>query len=264
MKHLLTDRHLNKNITTDLIKLGLSRDAARCYQVLVRDGSLSAQEIAIKIGVYPNAIYRLIRKLIVLKIAVKLDAYPAYFQAVPLSAALETLTQSKITELDNLKTLTKFDIGRHPFSPISPTDIKIISGQEAMMQNYVDLIKDAKSEILIISIGEQVPDEVRLADRDALQKGITIKFIIQKYDKNNKGIIDAWVKMGIEVRLYPESGYHLMIADGNRCILSSSNIQNTEERNSVIINGAGLSRAMRNYFYSIWDKTPINVTGEVK
>ena len=52
----------------------------------------------------------------------------------------------------------------------SQTKIETLTGWEKMMNKYVNLAQEAKKEILIISIGEPVPDEVKLVNRDVLEK----------------------------------------------------------------------------------------------
>ena len=124
-RHLLTNEHFDKKTLADLIKLGLSQDAAKCYLILAKYGSLSAQEIGFKIGIYPNATYRLTKKLIGLRIVIKLGSYPSLFQSVPISIGLETLIQKRINEFSSFNTRIKFDTKRQ-------TNIQIVSTQSGL------------------------------------------------------------------------------------------------------------------------------------
>ena len=116
------------------------------------------------------------------------------------------------------------------------------------------MINQAKKEVLIISIGEPVPDEIKLANRDAINRKVNIKFIVHKSDQENRLLLESWIKMGLDIRHYPGSGYHLSITDGKTCLISASNPKNPAERISMYTNSEGLSNAMRNYFYSLWEK----------
>jgi sugar-specific transcriptional regulator TrmB len=242
----------DQNLSPALVNLGLTIDEAKCYTVLSNEGSLSASSLAKNIGILPNAVYRLIYGLKEKGFVVELDTRPVKFQAISPSVAIEAYSQAKIKNLEELKTSAINDLANKPGS--SQTKIDILTGRSAMFARGAELIREAKKEVLIISIGEPVPDEIKLANRDALEKGVSIKFIAHKYDKDNADLLKSWVKMGLEVRHFPDKGYHLSVTDGAKTLLSTSNPANPAERVSMVINSVDLSNAIRNYFYSVWEK----------
>lgn len=127
-----------------------------------------------------------------------------------------------------------------------------------MYKIFAELAKQAEKEILVISIGEAVPDDVKLAHRDAKERGVVQKLIFHLYDKTNEEILRSWIAMGVEVRHYPDWGFHLMVFDGKRSILVTNNPKETAERTGMVIYSEGLSKSLRDYFYSVWKKaTPI-------
>ena len=82
--------------------------------------------------------------------------------------------------------------------------------------------------------------------------------IAHKYDQSNQKLLSSWVKMGWQVRHYPDWGFHLIVIDKKTSLLSINNPKNTEERVSFLIQSSGLSKAFHDYFYSVWEKaTPI-------
>ena len=121
-----------------------------------------------------------------------------------------------------------------------------------MFSLYVTLTESATREILIVSIGESVGDEIKLANRDALERGVVIKMIAHRYDKSNKELLQNWVSMGIEVKHVQDWGFHLVVFDGEKSILSINNPNHTEERISLFIENKGLSEALRIYFFTQW------------
>lgn len=126
-----------------------------------------------------------------------------------------------------------------------------------MYNTFVEMVKQAEKEILVISIGEPVPDEVKLAHRDALERGVSQKLLFHKHDKGNEDMLRSWMKMGIEVRYYPDWGFHLIVFDGKRSILVANNPKATEERTGIVIYSEGLSRTLRDYFFTIWGKATL-------
>jgi len=120
---------------------------------------------------------------------------------------------------------------------------------------YSKMAIQAKNEILIISIGENVSEEVLLANRDCIQKGVTIRFIAHKYDKSNREILERWVKMGLKVRHFPDWGFHLVVFDKKVSMLMTNDPNNTNNRLGMQIFSEGLSKALNDYFYFIWEKS---------
>jgi len=247
-----------KNYSHSLVKLALTPDEVRCFQLLVAEGSLNAKSLGKGIGVLPNAVYRLITNLKQKGFIVELDTHPISFQALPPDIAINAYAQNKLKEINQLITLSLKEVSARPSS--STNTIEQITGRNAMFLKSAEMINKSKNEVLIISIGESVPDEIKIANRDAIERGVTIKFIAQIYNQRNAMILKSWVRMGLEVRHLSETGYHMQIVDGNVCLLSTSNPENSAERSSMIIRSVGLSNAIRNYFYMLWEKAlPIKI-----
>ena len=254
LKNLKMQFKVNPDISSAFVKFGLSRDAGKCYQALLEFGSLTSEELARKIDVLPNAVYRLTNNLEKKGLIVRLDTYPVKFQALSPDVAFSALASEQIKEIEESKTLVIQSLQTKRVNN-PQTKIDILTGWKSMMNKYVDLAKEAKEEILIVSIGEPVTDEIKLANRDALERGVSIKFIVHKFNQENHELLRSWMKMGIQVRHFAESGYHLVVIDGKKCLLATSNPRNTQERTSVVIYGEGLSRAMQQYFYILWEKS---------
>ena len=236
-----------------LVKLGLSRDESACYIALSSSGSLPAQKIADKIHIFPNAVYRVMKKLEQKGFVVTLETYPVSFQSVPPAIAIGSMVQDKEKTLESLKIASIQSLAGHE-SPISQTKIDLATGSKQMFAAYVRLAKVSKEEILIISIGEQVSDEIKIANRDAQERGAIIKFIVHRFDQRNKALLQSYVRMGLEVRYISDKGFHLMVFDGKQSILAANNPENTAERASMIIHSEGISHALRDYFYATWAK----------
>ena len=258
MKNTKTKAELNLIDSKNLVSLGLTKHESACYVNLLREGSLTGRQLANVTGIIPNAVYRLINNLISKGFVTSLDTTPTTYQALAPQIAIPAFLKNKtqtleetsakaIQELTNIKTQAP------------QTRVDFIASRQKMFSSYVEFAKAAKEEGLIISIGEPVPDEIKLINRDLMDRGVKIKFIVHKYGKENKELLQSYVKMGYEVKHFSDQGYHLMIFDGKVSILVSSNPKNPAERTGMIIYSEGVARAHRSYFYSVWEKaTSIN------
>lgn len=236
-----------------LVKLGLSQIEAETYRILHEEGSLSVKQAAGKLNVLPNALYRVFDGLSEKGLVISSGKYPATYKPLSASIALDMFIKNKIRDLET----TKEEIVSS-FNNVKSSDqtrIDIIKTTGEFFTAYVQLAKQAREEILIISIGEDVPDEVLLANRDALKKGISIRFIVHKYDKTNHDVLIRWQKMGLKVKYYQDWGFHLVIVDGVKSLLAVNNPDNTNERLAMKIYSRGLSNAYADYFNSIWERS---------
>jgi sugar-specific transcriptional regulator TrmB len=258
MKKTKIKAELNLIDSKNLVNLGLTKHESACYINLLQEGSLTGRQLADITGILPNAVYRLIKNLIDKGLITALDTSPTTYQALPPQIAISTFIKNKTQKLEEIsaKTIQQLtDTGVDS----SQTRVDIITSRQKMFSSYVEFAKSAKEEILIISIGEPVPDEIKLVNRDVMETGVKIKFIVHKYDKENKELLKSYVKMGYEIKHFPDQGYHLMIFDGKISILASSNPKNPAERTGMIIYSKGVARAHKSYFYSVWNKAmPVN------
>lgn len=241
--------------TTSLMNLGLSPHEAECYLVLAQHGALSVSAIAKQMDVLPNAVYRLLDKLEAYSMIVALKTSPMKYQAVPVQSAVDSLieTQTKTLEQSKLQTLsTLFSHGLKP-----ATKISVITGQHEFFHTFEELSRQAEREILVISIGEAVPDEIKLATRDALAKGVDCKFIFHVHNQANDMLLRSWVAMGVKVAHYPDAGFHLLVFDGQQAVLVASNPQEPAECTGITITSPALANAMRDFFYARWDKATL-------
>lgn len=235
-----------------LVKLGLSTDEAGCYLILVREGSLTTSQIAKNIKILPNAVYRLVKKLQSKGLVTTLNTYPVTFQAIPPAVAIDSYVDSKERELEEIKIATIRFLTQQQAT--LPTKVNVLVSQKAFFDKFVELTATAQKEILVISIGETVPDELKIASARAVDRGVVLKFLFHVYNKNNEQLLRSWVRMGIEVRHYQDSGYHLNVFDGKTAVLVANNPENTKERTGMVFYNQKLSTSLRDYFYTIWER----------
>ena len=137
----------------------------------------------------------------------------------------------------------------------SSTRVDVLVSQKTFFDKFIELTNQAQTEVLTISIGEPVPDEIKISCVRARERGVAIKFIFHVHNKENNDLLRSWVKMGMEVRHYNDSGYHLTVADGKVAVLVANNPKNTAERMGTVYYNERLANSLRDYFYQIWERS---------
>ena len=238
--------------SASFVKIGFSTNEALVYQTLLRDGASDVKHLAQKIGVLPNALYRLLIKLQDKGLINLSGRHPAFYHALPPAFALDNYLKIKKGELETAKEMLVSQL--IPIQNSDQTRIDLIKNNQEFFLTYAELANKAKKEIDIISIGEPVPEEVLLANRDAIKRGVVIRFIVHKSDENNKELLSSWIKMGLLVKHYPDWGFHLVIFDKGKSLLSINNPERTSDRIALVIYSEGLTKAHADYFESVWKK----------
>lgn len=244
------DRVISENIN-EFVKFGFSKQEAMVYLLIYKNGPISAKDIAQRIKASPNSLYRILEKLNQKKLVSSFNDWPKTYKAIPPHIAFDLLAKNKIIEIEESKEKL-INLLPKPSNNNDQTKIEVIGGVKELFNSYIDLSNKTKKEIYIISIGEEVSNEVLLANRDSLERGIKIFFIAHKFDQSNRNLLIRWQRMGIEVRHLPGQGFHLVIFDQNQTLLSASNPQNPKDRSTVHISSPEISKALAQYFNSVW------------
>ncbi len=243
------------NNSSDAIKgylseLGLSSDEIKVYLLLANEGALAAKDISGQLGIIVNSIYRSTNSLLDKGLIKELDVTPKQFQAITPHVAIEQLAAKRILKIKNSSqsAVRKLDIKKNP----NRLNMELLTGRKELFERFVDLAKEAEHEILVISIGEPVPESIWSVTENALTRDVSPKFIFHKNDKENNMLIKRWRAMGVPVRHLPGEGYHLNIFDNSSAILSASNPKQSKERSGVVIYNEAIIEALRTYFFQQW------------
>ena len=243
-------------IFDDLMSLGLKKREINIYLHLLQNQYLTVKEIADRLYVVPQAVYRPLKNLEKLGLVFKSKLDQVVFSAANPNLGLDNLFRLKSNELKKSKNEALLRLsGLNKPNKIS--DIRVILGKEKMLERYVQLAKQAEREILVISIGEKVGEEILLANRDATDRGVKIMLIFQKFNQDNQSLLKSYAKMGWAVGHYPSEGYHLVVVDTQNVLLAVNNPSLTDERTTIEFNSFGLATAFREYFFTIWQKSKV-------
>ncbi|MEK7095738.1 MAG: helix-turn-helix domain-containing protein [Patescibacteria group bacterium] len=237
-------------LSKHLSELGLTPDEVSIYSLLISRGGLSAKAISEHLGIIVNSVYRSTNALIDKGLIKALDVAPKQFQAVSPSVAIKRLAEKRIGKIKNVSesAISHLDIQKNP----NRLNMDIMTGREELFESFVELAERANKEILVISIGEEVPESIWSVIKQSLDKGVETKFIFHKNNKDNVLLIKRWQAMGVPIRHIPSEGYHLNIFDHTAAILSASNTKQSHERTGVVIYNEAIIEALRTYFFQQW------------
>ncbi len=235
-----------------LKNLGLTKQQAIVYLLLLKEGMLSAKKIGEKCRMLPNAVYRIIYKLDEYGLIELVSKIPLKYVLTPAEYAIMRLVESQRKELEKSK---ESILKTYKFLKFNKeTDLELSADKIKFFKESERLINQSKKEVLIISIGEPSTPELILADKRAIERGVIIKFIVHKKDPENIEFLQNLKKNGLEIRHLKDWGYHMQITDSEKCLLAVNNPMNTDERANIKIQSSYLSKAFRDYFYLLWEK----------
>ena len=237
-------------IQENLAQFGLTSEQSALYILLLSQGSMTAKGLATAQGIVVNSVYRSIRALTEVGLVTELDVSPKQFQAIPPSVGISQLAEQRTNHFQALSDslIKQLPVRENP----NRLTMELLTGRQELFERFVDLALGAEQEILVISIGEPVPDAIWDATQQALERGVKPKFIFHKHDKDNILLIKRWLAIGVPVRYLLGEGYHLNVFDNSAAILSASNPTQSKERSGVVIYNEAIITALRSYFFQQW------------
>ncbi len=208
--------------------IGLSEHEIRVYEMLVfTKAPLTAQEIAAGVIIYPNAVYRIFKKLEQLGLIRKTARRPVAYIAVKKSTGFNTsYLQKQHLLLQALSKSGVMDVHN---------ENTILVGRQQLYDRYVQLASLAEVDIVIFSAGIAYSKKLYQVQKSAVDRGVVVKHIVQSVDSSNYHIIHKWKHLGVEIRrLDVRQGFHLTVIDRKAALITFSNADDTEDRVTIV------------------------------
>jgi sugar-specific transcriptional regulator TrmB len=232
-------------------KSPLSKQSTQVYNLLLQYSALSAQEIAEELGIFPHAVYRTAHTLATLGLIEKTSSYPAKFQVKPMDEALDNyVTLSKNLFVENFAHGTRKKTSRMAKS--EKLSISFIKTRNELLEMTNADIKAARGSIEHIVSGIELPAETMLAYKKAVDRGVTLKFLVQNRNELNHDMLANWRKAGLEVRYFPLLEARIIIFDADIVYLTSYNPHDKDEATGIRFAYPPIARQMKELFESKW------------
>ncbi len=250
-----------RSIETYRATLRLTKQEADTYELLLACGPVPATHISHALNYSTNAVYRLAKQLTARRFVIVRQGWPRLFEAVPLRIALEQVARTSQAEQAVVQAnLLGMGLGATKANTAhgTPPDVEILNGREELYDRYAVEAQQAQHEILVFAIGIAYSDHLDTVQREVRHKNVEVRHIVQKYTKDNYYILQKWLRIGVKLRHYPTPlGFHLMVFDGRKVIISFSNPVDTDTRTSLIVQAPAAASAMREYFFNMWAKSQL-------
>jgi len=247
---------MDNSTSEKLRRLGLTNQEIKIYSILSTMGAMNARKIAEETSIITNAVYRTARRLAKKGFITITEKYPTEFKAISLEISIPISVSKQVRELESLLGNMDGTSVNMEYNP-HPTEIQLVYGANNIYEEGARLLDLSNKEMLVISIGEPISPNLLLSVRKARGRNVAIKMIAHKYDKENYDVLENLKKNGYEIRHYPDWGFHMAIYDQVKTLLIVNNPENTSERVAMFINSPGLSKALHDYFFSVWKKAKI-------
>ena len=228
----------------------ISRQAGDIYKLLKSNTELSAKDIAQRLDILPNAVYRAIKQLLELGIVEKVDIYPATFKAVPATSALNwylfAANQNFKREF-NIKSSQIMDTDQSP-------RIALIKNRQYLLQREDTDVRAATHSVDFIVSGLEVPHSTVLAYRKAAATGVSIRAIVQQKRETSQERLERWQNLGAAVKYLPNLNMRLIVIDQRITYITSYDPSQRNRAFGVRFDYAPLAIQMGGLFEQHWQK----------
>ncbi len=226
----------------------LSKQTREIYSLLLKEGPLSAEEIGKKLNIFPNAVYRLTKQLLVLGCLIQSGSRPTIFHAISPTDSVETF--SLIQKEWFLKTFLSNNSNNQSNMPI----ISFIESREDMFEKAISDINNLKYEMNNLASGDELPAEIMLAQKNALDRGVKIRTLFQKRNENNEEFIKVRTKMGEEIRISETLNSRIVIFDKKIVYIMSYDPKNYIKSMGIRFEYEPFGQMMYDQFQKQWEK----------
>lgn len=223
-----------------------SPQATNIYRLLLDERSLTAKEIADELHIFPNAVYRAIKRLIDSGFIHQTGNYPVRYEALSESEALELYS---LALRQNYK---KTFHTKRILNCSKVLDISFIRNREYLRENTDNDMKMAKKEVNFIVSGLEVPAETVLVYKQAVDRGVIIRALVQRLDDTSEEMFRNWEKIGVKVKHYPNMEARTFIIDQTIVYFTSYSPQYKEGAIGMRFNYAPYAKLMNELFEQRW------------
>jgi len=260
----LTSVRLQQTIINELEKYSLTPLQASIYVSMIKLGTSSATKIAYESKVGRSEVYRIIPTLQKLGL---IDVYlskPLKFTPTPPEKALSNLLLNMKSDLleteKNRKNLVlKLESIKNKKEP-EPEGLKVILGLKKALQKIIEMISNAKKEVLYTTSAKGLITESKAGIlnilKNAAKRDVRIKFITELNRKNLK--IARRLKNFCELKHFPQLNVHIIIIDNKEMIIGLIvEISKKQSRSNINlwINNKAFIDFMTHSFNGFWQES---------
>lgn len=229
---------------TNFLLKTIPPQAVSVYALLSEEGALSAKTIAQKLNILPPTVYRATKPLVEIGIIQEVGKYPIVFEAKQAEDAFG-LYQSALRK-DFQETFSL----KGPSA--KPLNISFIRDRQHLLEETGQDIKNAKEAVSFIVSGLEIPTEAILAYKEAAQREVKIRALVQNLDETSSKMFKNWQKIGVRVRHFPNMEARIFIIDKKIVYFTSYNAKIKEEAIGMRFEYSPYAKLMSDIFEKRW------------
>lgn len=243
----------NKNLIQQLDKLGVTPLEAKIYLKALENSQITVSKLSKELETLRASIYRSLKNLKKKGLVVTSGKKPIKIRGVDPSIALKQLVESQYKEKLSIQSSIKDLLSKKTKKP-EALKVEFLQGQQEIFAHALKEIKNLKDEMLILSIGEEIPQEVFIEITRSIKKKINIKMIAEEYNSENKNLLNNWEKNGWKIRYLqdPKLTFTLVIYDTRTAVIQIRNQDNRDQRVGIAVYNPGYVEAQKKYFSDLW------------
>jgi len=222
-----------------------SRQETDVYKLLLEHQSLTAKDIAERLNIFPNTVYRTVKQLIQLGFVQQNYAYPVEYEAIHGVEGLE-LYSAMVSQ----HFLEEFPTKHRDGSKI--LNISFIRNREDLRKNTDRDVSSAKQTVNFIVSGLEVPAESILTYKLAADRGVDIRVLIQRLDDTSTPMFQRWKRIGVKVKYFPNMEARIFIIDEEIVYFTSYNPEHKDEAIGMRFDYAPYAKIMDELFNLRW------------
>lgn len=233
------------------IKAPLPKQTMDIYSLLLKRGSLNAEQIGKELQIFPQAVYRSIEQLKAMGCINKESGYPARFGAIPVTESVETF--SLLQREWFLKAFIAAQSKKANFAGKEPV-ISFIESREQMFEKMLPDFENVTQEVNLLISGDEAPAEIMLAQKNIVDRGGIVRTLVQKRNKDNEHFLQTRKKMGEQVRAHALVNARLMLFDKKIAYVMSYDPTNFIKSTGIRFEYAPFAQLMNMLFLQYWEK----------
>lgn len=239
----------------------ISHQSQNLYRILLSNGSpLSVTELATKLKVFPQNVYRLAKPLINIGLINKTSNYPCQLVTRPIDEALSLflLNQSSwFCQQFSNPAPHKVTVQNDKIKKLQEVKISFIQSRDELFNLSVEEINKTKTSIDLLRSGQEIPAEVMLALLRAKERKVKTRMLIQDYSSENSEQVFYWQKNGILIKKTNLRHIRLMVYDSNVLYFMSYRHNDSDKDLGVEIGYPPFATIISQLFNQWWQEANI-------
>lgn len=248
-----------------LKEIGLNEYEIKAYTALIKYGTQAGKDVAKHSGVPPTRVFDTLKSLADKGLVSIIREKPMLFKPIEPEDGVKNLFERRI---ESLKSVEKEAISslkeiekKTAEKPKIEEKITVLLGFQKMYEQAIRKMEKAEKQILIFSVGEEIPYSMKTAIKKAVKKVSDVRFIATKCDESNMHVLKEFETFGWKMKHYPSTGeYTFFVVDKKIAMINVRDPEHTNDRISVFFEVPGLANSLSEFFEVMWAKAkPIKV-----